>query len=703
MSFTRRSFLEELARAGGFFVLTASSVPFTAYATRSSRRNAETTFRFPQGVASADPQPQAIVLWTRVVDDEGDGPVALRAQVASDEAFASVLLDREILAVAQFDHTVRCHVDGLEPGQTYYYRFLAPDGTASRTGRTLTAPAPNNMSRLNVAVMSCQHYDTGFFTAYRYLIADDAAAAAEDRVHIVLHVGDFIYENVGARMLDSNDEPIVLRNTDGSTRTANPYPSGGVPGPRGSFIPQDDIEDYRHLYRTYLSDPDLQDARARFPFVHVWDDHEVFNDYWQSYKRDTPIQRAKVIGNQAWFEYIPAALTAAEPGPSGANPACDFEPAQVENTPASGFDEDFLSTEPNNLAAIATLTIYRYLRWGSLVDLFLLDDRSYRGPRGVTSELLGADVYAYPDRPVPRQVVEILNAGRTANEGTPPETIEVYGKLVANPRRDSPRGSLLGGRQKSWLEASILGSKARWKVLGNSVPLMPIDFDARQIPDGIREAVLWSDGWDGYPMERREILTFLRNHRIPNVVSLSGDRHANLAGLVSDEFAGKDYALPEFAGTGVSAPSRFLIQKSIWSNDPVLSPLNAAPGERFGRSERWVPTLDCWLLHGAEAAKKLGESGNATVAEAASDPNINPDLIYADTHAYGYFTASFNSDRVDVTFICIKPPFEPTPEQLPAPLRRIRFKVESRNPGELGIIERVAVEGEQPLLGLRPN
>ena len=132
------------------------------------------------------------------------------------------------------------------------------------------------------------------------------------------------------------------------------------------------------MWKGYLADPDLQDARARWPFVCIWDNHEFSWQGWQSIlkapKFEQPGQTVKVAANQAWFENIPARVKA----PSGTFD--EFGSVPVKNVKIEKFDDDGLGLEPNNIAAINSLIIYRALRYGRHLDLLLTDERSYRGP-----------------------------------------------------------------------------------------------------------------------------------------------------------------------------------------------------------------------------------------------------------------------------------------------------------------------------------
>ena len=174
MKQSRREFLELFSKTAGCSLATASLLPL---ASCSLPRSGASAYRFPQGVASADPQPDGILLWTRVVsEDVNTEAIELRVQLVRDEDFSEVLLDQQVLAEKDLDFTVRCFVDGLEPDGRYFYRFLSPDGGVSRIGRTRTAPSEEAETILTVGVCSCQHYARGFFSAYRRMLLDDQQA-----------------------------------------------------------------------------------------------------------------------------------------------------------------------------------------------------------------------------------------------------------------------------------------------------------------------------------------------------------------------------------------------------------------------------------------------------------------------------------------------------------------------------------------------
>jgi alkaline phosphatase D len=697
MNRTRREFLEHCTVLGGYVLATASPV---AIAEVSEARTGDGRFRFSEGVASADPQPDAVLLWTRVTRrGEGTADVALRLQVARDLAFREVVVETGITASASLDFTVRAFVDGLDPDRDYAYRFLAPDGTPSRTGRTRTAPAADASKPLTVAVFSCQHYSDGFFNAYRRLLLDDAKAPPGRSVDLVLHLGDFIYEYPGSDLYDADRNIVTVRHRDGTPRIVPPVPSGGIGEGRSAVT----LEDYRHLYRTYLSDPDLQAARARFPFIHVWDDHEVVNDYWQSFVLNQPIERRKVDANQAWFEYIPAALTHARPGPGGFSPARDFKRAEVADAPAGDFDDHYLSREANNLAAIRSLTLYRSLGWGKLADLFLLDERSYRGPRGVDASLLEGSLAPYPLAPVRPETVAILNAGRTARGGRPPATVVHQGREIPNARRAAPVGSMLGAEQKAWFKASLEASGATWKIVCNSVPMMRFGFDVSFRPGEPDDGLLWTDSWDGYPVERNELMAFIAKTGLGSVVSLSGDRHAQIAGLVCDDYdaPAPRAIIPEFACASTSASCRTIVHGLEVQHEEDLRPLFLSIRKAPDGTAQFIPTLNAWLLFGAEAARVLHRTGDAAAARRAAKTHINPHLRYADMDAYGYLLAHFAPERMTVEFVTIPEPATDPGEAGPAVRRRVRYTVRRWDGAGAPVLPDPEIEDEPPLLGLK--
>ncbi|MEZ4401396.1 MAG: alkaline phosphatase D family protein [Kofleriaceae bacterium] len=600
-------------------------------------------FGFPQGVGSGDPRETSVVLWTRAVPATGAADVPLVVEVAADPAFATVVVMQAVTATAASDHTVRVVVTGLAADTIYYYRFTA--GADTIGGRTRTAPSADADVAIRMAWVSCQDYAAGQYHAYRQMLTEDMARAEADQIRFVLHLGDFIYETRGDGFQAAVDEqfrPITLRNADGSPRTVAAFPSGG--GSAGSTNFAKTVDDYRHLYKTFAADPDLQAARARWPFVHTWDDHEFSDDCWQSQANyddaatlDEPSQARRLAASQAWFEFTPVQLTDAPGVPGVTQGAHDFTAATVADAPFEPADADNFVPEANNVAAIGAIAIYRSLRFGQHVELVVTDLRSYRSDHAVPEELAALAIEYVNNRYVlPVSDVEILDAGRTANGGNPPAQYGVNG--LANPRVATPPGTMLGKAQKAWWKASMQGSTATWKLWGNQVPFMR--FYINNVAGGplIVDRIMSADAWDGYPTERRELTQFLQSNAIKNVVLLTGDIHAHFAGTVSDDFAS---ATPqpvavELISAGVSSNSVFSFYEAATRAGTATA---ARPLVTYDASASGGPTfvenMNMLFLHGMASARTMAQTNDKAMALAQADATINPHLKYADTNAQG--------------------------------------------------------------------
>ncbi len=202
---------------------------------------------FRHGVASGDPLPNAVVIWTRITPVQLGESSTVRYAVARDEAFSAVVRHGAVSTGPAVDYTVKVDVTGLEAGNTYYYAFEAL-GAASPVGRTKTLPR-GHVAKLRLAVASCSNYAFGFFNAYRLI-------AERTDLDLVLHLGDYIYE---------------YRNGEYGDGSA----LGRVPEPDHEIVT---LEDYRQRHAQYKTDPDLQAAHRLHPFITVWDDHESTND-----------------------------------------------------------------------------------------------------------------------------------------------------------------------------------------------------------------------------------------------------------------------------------------------------------------------------------------------------------------------------------------------------------------------------------------
>jgi alkaline phosphatase D len=697
----RRDFI----RNTGWFVVGAALVPgcISGSDPDAEAQDADLSTRhsFPQGVASGDPRATSVVLWTRVVAATGDtaARVRFRVQVATDAACADRVVDREVFATQDSDHTVRVLVTGLRPATKYHYRFVA--GRDSISGQTRTAPAANADVQVNLAWVSCQDFSAGFYGAYRQMIVDDDARAEADRIHAVVHLGDMIYEtraDAFQSALDDDFNPIQLTNPDGTPRQVPAFATGGN---RAGHNFAETLADYRQLYKAYLSDPDIQAARARWPFIATWDDHEFSDDCWQSQANytdqatlDEGDQTRRVAASQAWFEFVPSQLTGAGGVPHVPNQAHDFQPATVVDAPFTAPDDTNFVPEPNNVAAVGAITIYRSLRFGKHVELVMTDLRSYRSDHAIPEELTQNPVFFAPRSVLPLPLVNTLDAGRTANGGDPPDAVSFLGGAVVFPnlRKASPPGTMLGAAQKAWWKATMKGSDATWKLWGNEVTLMRLRIQQLGATD-VSDRVVGGDSWDGYPTERAELMTFLRDQAIQNVVVLSGDIHAAFAGTIMDDF---DAAAPtpvasELVAPGISSNSLFsFFESATRAVDPQLRSLITVDASAGGGS-KFTENVNLLLLDGVVSAGTfagaIAQGAPAPVALAlatapgTADPNTNPHLKYVDSNAQGYGYAKITGAQVAATIVTINRPIAQTGAAGPGIKRAASFTIPKGNAG----------------------
>ena len=271
-------------------------------------------YPFTLGVASGDPLPDSVVLWTRLAPDPLNGGgmpavnVPVQWQIATDENMSKVVLRGTAIATPELGHSIRVVVGGLQPDRWYWYQFKA-GSEVSRIGRTRTAPAFGTpINQLNFAFASCQDWQNGYYTAYKHL--------AEENLNFVVHLGDYIYEY-------------------------GPLPIG----PRQHNSPEIfTLADYRNRHALYKTDPNLQAAHAAFPWIVTWDDHEVENNYADLIPEDGQSPQAfvnrRANAYKAYYEHMPLRAAALPKG--------------------------------------ADMRLYRRLTFGDLAEFNVLDTRQYR-------------------------------------------------------------------------------------------------------------------------------------------------------------------------------------------------------------------------------------------------------------------------------------------------------------------------------------
>lgn len=407
---------------------------------------AEEPSPFRHGVASGDPLPDAVILWTRVTS-EGSGDVAVTYTVAEDPELTRVVAEGSATATAARDFTVKVDAKGLAAGRTYYYRFSAL-GRTSATARTRTAPASDSATaRVRFAVVSCSSYGHGYFHVYRHL-------AKEADLDAVVHLGDYVYEYASS---DYGDVRAYEPETECLT-----------------------LADYRKRHALYKRDADLAAVHRQHPFIVIWDDHEIANDGYKTGAQnhtaatEGDFATRKAAAMQAYMEWMPIR----------------------EQTSGD---------------------IYRKLAFGDLVDLVLLDTRYH---------------------------------GRTVQPGG------TVGSAIGAPPAPDPARTLLGDDQATWMEAELLASKAKWRLLGQQVMVGNLILDPGKSLANL-------DQWHGYPESRKRLLSFVEEKKITNVVVLTGDIHSSWANEITqdpldpavyDPEKGKPAVMVEFVTPGVTSP-----------------------------------------------------------------------------------------------------------------------------------------------------
>lgn len=298
-------------------------------------------YPFSLGVASGDPDASSLVLWTRLAPQPAaldfgidPVPVPVRWELAEDEGFTRLIQTGEVVARPEDAHSVHVEVQGLPSDRFFFYRFHAGEAT-SPVGRTRTVPAQGaNTQSMRYLFAACQRYENGYYAAWRH--------AAADHPDLILFLGDYIYEN---------------------------GPRDGLPRRHPDELAED-LASYRRRYGLYKSDADLQTAHAAAPWMVIWDDHEVVNNYKAErspgMEDRAAFMRRRTQAYKAWYEHMPVRPSMA----------------------------------PNGSA----MKIYRNLDWGGLTRFHMVDARQYAAwtewpqKSGEQAHILDSDLRRDPSR-----------------------------------------------------------------------------------------------------------------------------------------------------------------------------------------------------------------------------------------------------------------------------------------------------------------
>ncbi|MBK6920031.1 MAG: alkaline phosphatase D family protein [Deltaproteobacteria bacterium] len=659
MAMQRREFLRAtLASVGGFSVACGSGEPRAAVPAPEL---------FPQSVASGDPQPDAVILWTRVETGD-DGDVEVELELYRDvELRQRAQWDRapRVLATLDHDHCVKVRAAGLEADTVYYYRFVAEvDGElkASQIGRTRTAPAVDADRPVRFAFVACQDYGGRYYNGYAHL-------AQQPELDFFVHLGDYIYETAGDAGFQQGSEgrEVVFEDTAG-VLSVDRTGDGGFEAARS-------LDNYRQLYRLFRSDAALQRVHEQLPMLAIWDDHEFSDDCWgatATYQDgrvdETDVQR-RSNANLAWFEYMPVDYAG--------DPSFEYDPA---------------------VAPPDDIRIWRDFRFGRHVHLVLTDLRSRRsdhlvpedaypgavvltqaqleGSGGVPDDagayvediatfaggiyrdalVQAADAAGYPSDRVSGAIAASWINDVVAELGAPAAIDEAmlatlplgyawanlmkgslwsrigsrylvardaFARLAAVRWQDSGGASeqAMGDAQEQWFLDTMQGSDATWKVWGNEFCLMPLQIDLRLLsvpPSFQRVFHINVDDWNGMGNRRDALLRVLSD--VPGVVAITGDIHAFFAGTpaVRDD---PSRSVLEFVTSSISSTTfQRLLQNQV-EDDPVLSMVSGA-SQLAGAIRDLLQLTD----------------------------GPNPHLAHADVTSHGYAVVEADGLALQVTF-----------------------------------------------------
>ena len=648
--------------------------------------------RFPEGVASGDPHVDSVVLWTRWQADAPAGETTLTVELAHDPDFKRIVAVSEVPCSARTDWTCRVLVGGLRPSRFYWFRFCDPTGAGSRIGRTRTAPASSDPRPVSFAFVSCQNVNLGPLTAWRRMLFDDARAPAPG-IEFILHLGDFVYDSVWY----PEDRPNGY--FDRRPRRVVDYANGER---IDDFHVPTTVTDYRALYRAYLRDPDLQDARARWPFVSIWDNGEFSDKGWQGIQFydgvNRPAQTRKVAANQAWYEYMPARVRSAN------GPVEVFAPPVVEDRPVSEFDDTGLGIEPDNLSAIGSLTGYRRHSWGPNVDLILTDQRSYRSEDYTAAPEAKAIASKRFPQMVPMETLQKIDAGRAWSDGNPTDRLRFGDGDAPNWRRDRIPRTLLGREQKAWFLNELASSTATWKIWANTVATLDMRADPQHLPPGVTSP--WpGEGYAGFARtdhstaysERAEIYDLVAGKGIAGFVTLSGDRHSFWAGLSAKSLppSAFDPVGINFVTGSISSPGMVEALEYILPKPHPLRVLYLV--DRPGRTHPEA-SVNLLLKHGVRSCLDYAAHSDLTRAKALTDPGNAPHVAFVDMAGHGYGLVSASAERFTVEFVCIPRPVEPSATDDGGPLRyRVVHTAKIWKPGGRPVLTRSLLTGDAGL------
>jgi len=408
---------------------------------------------------------------------------------------------------------------------------------------------------------------------------------------------------------------------------------------------------------------------------------------------------ATCAANQAWFEYIPARVTA----PSGSLER--FDPPAVKNVPITEFDSNGLGVEPNNLTAINSLKAYRALRYGRHLDLIITDQHSYRSANPFSDpslEKLGGDEFLGMS---PEPLMQVLDGGRGFNGGHPPPEVRFNDAHIPNPQRNAPPQTILGEEQKAWFKDKLKSSTATWKIWANSEGTLDQRADPQNLPPGLTKESWPSDG--GYAnmgggdygtafVERAEIYQIVRDAKITGFAIVSGDLHSFWAGYAAAELPPGKFEPIGLSFVGASLSSAGPME-ALEHNLPKDAPLRALLlADKPAGAPDW--TFNMLLRHGVRACLEYAKSFDLKRARSLSNPDLAPHLEFVDLGGHGYAKVQLSADEMRTEFVCIPRPIVRSERPDGGPLRyRVLHTAALWKSGERPRLQTSVLEGDAGL------
>lgn len=517
----RRHFIRQIATVAAAF---GAGMPLSACKLSQAQALSGNAFSFLHGVASGDPWQDRVILWTRVTPASHlhlneSTSIWVQWQVAHDEQMLNIVSSGMVQTSSAQDFTVKVDATGLQPGSHYFFRFTLMDELAkpslqrhSPIGRTQTLPQ-QDVEKVRLAVFSCSNYPAGYFNVF-------ADASKLTDIDAVLHLGDYVYEYEADGYACDMAEKL-----------------GRVSVPENILL---SLEDYRMRYAQYRSDPDLQALHARFPFICVWDDHELADDTWRdgADEHDSltqgPYSLRRAAAIQAYHEWLPIRTIDAE-------------------------------------------KIYRSFDFGEVLSLYMLDTRvigrdqqlqfaSYCAADGqVDLPSLRRDAQAQQRQLLGKEQLTWLQQSVAKSSAR----WQVLGQQVLMARMEFPLPVVTGQTDRfTYAEACVRARSVDVAISAREKAWL----NAPRVP-------CYLDSWDGYQAERERVYALMQKK---NLVVLAGDTHNAWAADLQDQ-AGRAVGV-EFATAAVSSPGLECSYPDIAPQKVANCMLDMLPSLRYAQT-----------------------------------------------------------------------------------------------------------------------